>query len=153
MARNRKIVDAPVDVVFAVLSDPRTYGRFVVGSKRIRRFDPTWPEPGSVFHHTLGLGPLVLRDVTAVVDVEAPHRLVLRAQMRPFAVNAVVFSLRPRDHRTEVEVEEQAVEGPAAALWNPLLDRLMWLRNHLMLRRLKKLAERRLARRSEAAAP
>lgn len=151
MARNRTAIDAPLPAVFGVLSDPPSYDQFVVGTKKIRRFDPTWPDDGSVFHHTLGVGPLILRDLTRVEEVEEPHRLVLRAQMRPFSVNRVTFTLRAQDGRTEMEVDEYAIEGPAGALWNPLLDGLMWLRNQETLRRLKKIAERRWARQSKVA--
>lgn len=150
MARNRRMVRAPVGAVFAVLSDPRAYDSFVVGTKRIRRFDPRWPALDSAFHHTLGVGPLVLRDLTRVTEMSEPGRLVLRAQMRPFAVNRVAFSLRPQDGGTEIEVEEHAIEGPAAAVWNPVLDAVLWMRNQAMLRRLGKVAERRLARQSKA---
>ncbi len=146
MARNRTVVGAPVEAVFRVLSDPRTYDEYVVGTKRIRTFDPRWPERGSAFHHTLGIGPFVLRDLTRVDDVEEPHRLVLRAQMRPFSVNRVTFRLTPQGDRTELEVEEYAIEGPAAKLWNPVFDGMMWLRNQEMVRRFKRVAQRRLAR-------
>jgi hypothetical protein len=149
LARNQTVVDAPVHTVFAVLSDPRAYDDFVVGTKRVRRFTPTWPQAGSVLHHTLGIGPLILRDLTWVVEVNEPHHLVLRAQMRPFSVNRIRFSLRPQGDGTKVEVEEYAIEGPAAAVWGPLLDRIMWLRNKELLRRLKRITERRLARQTE----
>ena len=153
MAVNTIVVAVPPEAVFAVLADPAAYGAFVVGSKHIRRFEPTWPEVGSVFHHTLGMGPLVLRDLTRVEEVEDGRRLVLRAQMRPFSVNRVAFTLRPSGEGTEVEVEEHAIEGPVALVWNPLFEAAMALRNQEMLRRLKRIAERRLARRSEVAAP
>ncbi|MFP5372014.1 MAG: SRPBCC family protein [Actinomycetes bacterium] len=152
MARNTAVVAAPPATVFSVLSDPASYARFVVGSKRIRRFDPRWPEAGSAFHHTLGVGPLVLRDLTRVVEVEDGRRLVLRAQMRPFAVNRVAFGLSAVEEGTEVEVEEHPVEGPAAKAWNPALDRLMWLRNQEMLRRLARIAARREDQRAEVTA-
>ena len=152
MAVNKTVVHAPPEAVFAVLSDPAAFGAFVVGSKHVRRFDPTWPEPGSVFHHSLGVGPVVLRDVTRVEEVEEGRRLVLRAQMRPFAVNRVAFRLTPSEEGTEVEVEEHPIERLAATMWNPALDRLMWLRNQEMLRRLKRLANRRWARQLEVAA-
>ena len=139
-------IEAPPEQVFELLADPGAYGAFVVGSKKVRRFDPAWPDQGSVFHHTIGFGPPILRDLTRVEEVEEGRRLVLRAQMRPFSVNRVAFSLRPVAAGTEVEVEEYAVEGPVAAVWNPLFERLTWLRNQEMLRRLKKLAERRVAR-------
>ncbi len=153
MARNTAVVAAPPDAVFSVLSDPSSYTRFVVGSKRIRRFDPRWPEVGSAFHHTLGVGPFVLRDLTSVTEVEDGRRLVLRAHMRPFAVNRVAFALTPVLEATEVEVEEHPVEGPATKVWNPALDRLMWLRNQEMLRRLAKLAARRRDQRAVVRAP
>lgn len=151
MAVNKMVVDAPPEAVFAVLADPATYGAFVVGSKHVRRFEPTFPELGSCFHHTLGVGPFILRDKTCVEEVEEARRLVLLAHMRPLAVNRVAFTLRPVEEGTEVEVEEYAVEGPAAAVWNPVFEAAMGLRNQEMLRRLKRVAERRLARRAEAA--
>jgi hypothetical protein len=154
MAVNRMVVEAPPEAVFAVLADPAPYGAFVVGSKKVRWFEPHWPELGSCFHHTLGVGPFILRDKTCVEGVEEGRRLVLLAHMRPFAVNRVAFTLRPADEgtevpTTEVEVEEYAVEGPVAALWNPVFEAAMGLRNQEMLRRLKRIAERRLARQAE----
>ncbi|MFP5317689.1 MAG: SRPBCC family protein [Acidimicrobiia bacterium] len=152
MATNRAVIPVPVETVFAVLSDARTYDEFVVGTKRIRRFEPTWPDKGSEFHHTLGVGPFILRDLTRVEEVDEPLRLVLRAQMRPLAVNRVAFTLRSVDGGTEVAVEEYAIEGPAAVLWNPAFEALMWARNQEMLRRLTRVAERRLAQQAKATA-
>ena len=174
MAVNKLVIETPPEAVFAVLADPAAYGAFVVGSKHVRRFEPDFPELGSCFHHTLGVGPFILRDKTCVEEVEEGRRLVLLAHMRPFAVNRVAFTLRPVDEgteapttevpntevpntevpttevpNTEVEVEEYAVEGPVGAVWNPALDAAMGLRNQEMLRRLKRIAERRLARRGE----
>lgn len=150
MAQNRTTIDVPPEAVFSVLSDPRTYARFTVGTKRIRRFQPTWPELGSEFHHTLGIGPLILRDLTRVTELREGRRLVLRAQMMPLAVNVVAFTLRPAGSGTEVEIEEYAIEGPAAAAWNRVLDGVMWLRNQELLRRLKKIAEQRWERQATA---
>ncbi len=146
MSRNRTFVAAPPEMVFAVLSAPGAYANFTVGTKRIRRFDPAWPDVGTAFHHTLGVGPLVLRDLSRVVELDDGRRLVLRAQMRPLAVNRVAFELRPAGDGTDVQIEERAIEGPAALVWNPFLDCLMWLRNQELLRRLKKLVERRWQR-------
>jgi uncharacterized protein YndB with AHSA1/START domain len=146
MAVNTVTVEAPPDIVFSVLADPPSYASFVVGTKRIRRFDARFPDLGSEFHHTLGVGPLpVVWDLSRVEEVDDGRRLVLRAQMRPLAVNLVAFTLRPVDAGTEVEVEEYAIEGPVALLWNPGFEALVSLRNTEMLRRLKKLSERRHA--------
>ena len=95
----------------------------------------------------LGVGPVILRDLTRVDEVEEGRRLVLAARMMPFAVNRVGFTLHSTAGATQVDVEERPVDGPMAALWNPVLDALMWLRNQEMLRRLRRLAERRAARR------
>ena len=148
MATNRTVVACPPSAVFGVLSDPRTYDEFVVGTKRIRRFEPNWPEVGSVFHHTLGAGPFVVRDLSSVMEVDEERRLVLRAQMGPFTVNKVAFTLRPTEGGTEVEIVEYPIEGPAAAVWNRALDGLMWLRNQELLRRLRRKALRRLEQQS-----
>lgn len=146
MAVNTVVVEAPPDIVFSVLADPPSYASFVVGTKCIRRFDPRFPDRGSEFHHTLSVGPVpVVWDLSRVEEVDEGRRLVLRAQMRPLAVNRVAFTLRPAGAGTEVEVEEYAIEGPAALLWNPAFEGLMWLRNNETLRRLKELAERRHA--------
>jgi uncharacterized protein YndB with AHSA1/START domain len=146
MAVNTAVVEAPPETVFSVLADPPSYASFVVGTKTVRRFDPRFPEQGSEFHHTLSFGPVpVIWDLSRVEEVADGRRLVLRAQMRPMAVNRVAFTLRPVEAGTKVEVEEYAIEGPAALLWNPAFEGLMWLRNQEMLRRLTALAERRHA--------
>lgn len=142
MARNRTNVDASVDTVFAVLANPRAYAYFVVGTKRVREFDPAWPKVGSAFHVTLGFGPLMLRDATRVVELEQPQRLVLEAGLGPIGQNLTAFRLESHGRRTEVELEEHPIRGPAAKVWNPALDRVLWLRNAELLRRLKKRAER-----------
>jgi uncharacterized protein YndB with AHSA1/START domain len=146
MAVNTVVIEAPAEIVFSVLADPPSYASFVVGTKQIRRFDPRFPDDGSEFHHTLSIGPIpVIWDLSRVEEVDEGRRLVLRAQMRPLAVNRVAFTVRPVDAGTEVEVEEYPIEGPAALLWNPAFEALMSLRNAETLRRLKTLAERRHA--------
>ena len=153
MSRNRSVVHAPASTVFTVLCDPRKYSYFVVGTKKIRRFDPGYPEKGSAFHHTLGLGPVVLRDLSCVEEVDEERRLVLRAQMSIAGVNRVTFSLGPAGSSTEVEVEEHPIEGFVARTWNPVFEALLWLRNQEMLRRLRKVAEELQFRRSAAPGP
>ncbi|MBW3578912.1 MAG: SRPBCC family protein [Actinobacteria bacterium] len=144
MARNRTTCKATPDRVFAVLADPRAYAYFVAGTRTIRRFDPRWPEPGSVFHHSLGLGVTLIRDKTVAVETEPPRRLVVRPSMMPLAINETIFRLRPHGQVTLVEIEEYLVAGPAShRLVAPVVDRLLWLRNHVLLRRLRKVVEAR----------
>jgi uncharacterized protein YndB with AHSA1/START domain len=75
MAHNEIHVEATPEVVFAVLADPRSFARWVVGSRKIRAADPDWPAPGATFDHAVGIGPLVIADGTTVRAADRPHRL------------------------------------------------------------------------------
>jgi len=143
MARTTIQVSAPPERVFDVLADPFTYAQWVVGCKEIRRVDGDWPEPGATFHHSVGLGPITVKDSTSVVECEPQRRLVLRARARPTGVARVELELAARNGGTEVVITERPIEGPPATLHNPLQDWLIDRRNREGLARLKRLAERR----------
>ncbi len=142
MAINRTRVRATPREVFAVLSDGWKYAHWVVGAKRIRAVDPSWPAPGSKFHHTVGVWPLRLRDQTQSLSARAPEQLILHARARPTGVARVEITLTPKDGGTEIALEETPVSGPAKWLHNPLLEALTYLRNVESLRRLRRLVER-----------
>lgn len=139
MARNCTVVSATPEEVFAVLADPSYYPRWVVGAKEIRGVEGRWPEPGSTFHHSIGLGPLTLADSTESVEVEPPLRLVLEARGRPLGRARVELTLRPVDGGTEVTMDERASSPPLARLLNPVLDPFVHARNTESLRRLRNL--------------
>ena len=143
MARTTIHVAAPPEAVFAVLSDPYTYEHWVVGCKKIRAVEGDWPQAGATFHHAVGMGPITVKDSTSVTECAEPRRLVLRARARPTGVARVALDLEPRDGGTEVTITEVPIEGPPAALHNPLQDWLIDRRNRAGLRRLKQLAEGR----------
>lgn len=145
MAHTERVVHAPPEVVFAVLTDPRAYQRFVVGTKKIRSFDARWPETGTALHHTVGVGPLALSDKTEAVGSDPPHHLVARPHIRPFVVTESRFALEDRGGDTLVHLDEYAISGHLAPVWPGPLDALMGLRNRLSLRRLARLAHRRVA--------
>ena len=90
----------------SVLADPRTYDGIVVGSRRVRWFDPRWPEEGTAFHHTVGFGPVTIRDKTTVVRDALPDELELAAGTRPLGVLQVVFRLAAEGAGTLVEMAE-----------------------------------------------
>jgi uncharacterized protein YndB with AHSA1/START domain len=142
MATTTTHVDASPDRVFEVLSDPRSYGYWVVGSKEIRHWDRDFPALGTSFHHTFLIGPVPIRDSTTVLEVDPPRRLLLRARARPTGIAHVALDLEPRDGGTDVSITEWPVEGIAARVHNRLQDRLIRVRNVESLRRLKRLAER-----------
>lgn len=141
MAHNEITVDAPPEAVFDVLADPRSYARWVVGSRTIRAADPDWPAPGTTFDHTVGVGPLTLADATTVLAAERPHRLEMLVRARPLAVGVVSLRLRAEADGTRVEMKGRPADLRSRLFMNPLTDPLMRLRNHESLRRLKALAE------------
>lgn len=143
MARNEIDVAAPAERVFAVLAEPRAYARWVVGSRQIRRADPSWPEPGSAFDHAVGIGPLRLQDSSRVEACEPPWRLRLLVMARPLTRAWVTLHLTPTADGTRVTMEEHAADGRSRLLLNRLTDPLVGWRNQESLRRLKALAEGR----------
>ena len=138
MARNEIHADVPPAAVFEVLADARLYGNWVVGASTTRGVDGTWPEAGSVLHHTQAL---LLHDTTSVVACEPPRRLVLEARARPFVVARVEVRLTPEAGGTRIVLEEEAVSGLLSWLPAPVEDPLVRLRNREAVRRLKRLAE------------
>ena len=73
MATVTRYAAAPIERVFAVVSDPTTYPDWLVGAREIRSVDDDWPQPGSLFHHRVGLvGPLTVADSPEVLEVDAP---------------------------------------------------------------------------------
>ena len=141
VARNSTHIAASPERVFEVLSDPATYGYWVVGSKEIRGADPDWPHRGSRFHHTVGFGPLEIKDSTAVELYEPPRRLRLRAKARPLGTALVTLTLAPEDGGTRVTMVEDPADTLTALIFNPLTHLLVRGRNAESLRRLKELAE------------
>jgi uncharacterized protein YndB with AHSA1/START domain len=145
MASNHVYIDAPPEAVWQVLADARSYAHWVVGSSQVRRVEGRWPARGSVFHHTQGVGPLGLRDTTAVIESRKPSRLVLEVRMRPVFVARVELSLAPHGEGTWLTIRESPFGGLAGRFAGPLLEPLIAFRNVESLRRLRRQAERRAA--------
>lgn len=143
MARNDAHIEAPPEVVWSVLADADSYDEWVVGSRTIREADPDWPEPGAVFHHTLGAGPLAVRDCTRSLEADEPHRLVIEAKARPLGAARAEFLLAPENGGTRITMVEDPVGRAAPLRLLPAFHALMRVRNAESLRRLKRLAERR----------
>lgn len=141
MAHNEITMDAPPEAVFDVLADPRSFARWVVGSRKIRAADPEWPAPGTTFDHAVGIGPFQLADATTVLAAERPHRLEMLVRARPLTVAVVSLRLRPAAGGTRVEMDERPADLRSRIFMNVLTDPLVRLRNHESLRRLKALAE------------
>ena len=143
VALTQRIVQAPPDRVFAVLSDGWWYSDWVVGTSHIRVVDPEWPRPGSELHHKAGPWPLSLHDSSEVVAVEPDRRLRLRVGLWPLGEAAVDIRLEPDGPgRTRVIMYEDFQRGPLRWVRNKINDVLLHRRNIESLRRLAEIAER-----------
>jgi uncharacterized protein YndB with AHSA1/START domain len=141
MSCRSTLVDAPPQTVFDILADPPTYEIWVVGNKGIRGYDRSWPEPGSEFHHTVGVGILATKDKTVSLECEPDRRLVMKVRALPLFRATVSFTLEPEGTGTLVTMDEQPRGQPWELVWNPVFDALTSLRIVETLRRLKRLAE------------
>src|ERR1700712_3135341 len=97
MARNQRLIPAPPERVFAVLSDPASYADWVVGSDIIRDADAGWPAVGTRFPHRAGGGPWKVTPPAEVAPAVPPRRLELHAKARPLGPASVVLELEPQD--------------------------------------------------------
>lgn len=145
MAVNRVTLAASTADVFEVLLTPRTYGYWVVGSKRIRDVDDDWPQPGSSFGHAVGIGPLSVRDRTEVLAIDPPVHLTLEAHAFPLGRARITFELRGVGRGTELTIDEEPLESLGPWIPQPVLDALVWLRNLETTRRLRRLVHARVA--------
>lgn len=141
MARNEIFIAIPPQAVFDLLSDPHTYGDWVVGTRRVRGSDRDWPEQGSAFDHSVGAPPLSIDDHTSVTGVLAPVMLELRANAGPLGAAKVTFHLQPEGNGTRVTMVEDPLEWWRAVALGPLGHFLVRARNAESLRRLKRLGE------------
>jgi len=133
-----RTIDAAPDDVFAILADPWTYPRWVVGARRIREVEGDWPAPGAAFHHVVGVFPLRPRDNTEVIEVDPDRRLVLEARARPTGRAHVTFDLSPAgDGHTRVVMAEVPASGPVRFVPPALLAPLIRARNRETLERLE----------------
>jgi uncharacterized protein YndB with AHSA1/START domain len=141
MARNTILVDAPPNAVFDVLADPRTYALWVVGSREVRAADAAWPAPGSSFDHTVGMPLLNNQDATTVLASQPGQLRQMRARARPLPTARVTLELESAEGGTRVVMTEEPMRRRLSKLMGPLGHLMIWLRNIVSLRRLKRLAE------------
>ena len=134
-------MDASPERIFEVLSDPDSYGYWVVGSKRIRDADAGFPKAGTRFHHTVGFGPFEVDDNTEVLEVDPPRLLKLRAKARPLGTANVTMEIQPDGAGSRVAMVEDAGDPLTAFVFNPLTHLLVRGRNVESLNRLRELAE------------
>ncbi|GAA1339699.1 SRPBCC family protein [Saccharothrix algeriensis] len=140
-------IDAPAEQVFSVLADGWSYAGWVVGAAHIREVDGDWPGLGSRIHHSVGLWPMQVEDVTKVRAVEPGRMLELEARMWPVGAAHIRFDLVEAGGATTVRMREEVEKGPLSLVPEPVQALLLAPRNRETLNRLSHLAERRQAER------
>ncbi|MGH9190118.1 MAG: SRPBCC family protein [Acidimicrobiales bacterium] len=141
MAVNETTVGVPPEEVFALFADGKLYADWVVGAKRIRSVDPTWPQVGSKLYHTVGVGPIEVKDNTQVLELAEPETIVLLARFRPIGRAQVELTVTSGSEAgsSRVRMTEELVRAPK---WlKKLLDPTIHARNAEALRRLRELLE------------
>lgn len=141
MAHNEIYIGVAPERVFAVLSEPRSFARWVVGSREIRRADPGWPNVGTAFDHRVGIWRFTLADNSEVVQCEPPRLLKMLVKARPFSLAFVTLNLKASNGGTQLSMDEFAADARSRLFFNSLTDPLVHLRNGASLRRLKALSE------------
>ncbi|WP_158843693.1 SRPBCC family protein [Saccharothrix deserti] len=143
MIEVRLTVPTTVERVFAVLADGWSYASWVVGAAHIREVDPGWPGTGTRIHHSVGVWPVAVQDVTTVLDVDPPGLLELEARMWPMGAARIRFELKTVPDGAEITMLEEAVKGPVSVLPVSVQSLFLVPRNRESLRRLADLAARK----------
>lgn len=136
MSINYRLVHATPERLFEVLADGWTYSSWVVGTSRIRAVSDDWPQPGAVLHHSFGVWPLVIDDITRAVEWNPPTGLVLRAHGGAIGEAIVRLDVQRHARGCVVRLTEDAVRGPARLVPEALRDAAGRVRNREVLRRL-----------------
>ncbi len=132
--------------VFEVLEDGWLYATWVVGASRIRDVDENWPAVGSKLHHSAGIWPLLIDDISVVKEYDPPRNLLLRAKGWPAGEAEVRLTVTPSPGGCTVTIREDATAGPGTLVPAPIRHAALDWRNRESLTRLQMLAEGRAGR-------
>ncbi|MFF0813758.1 SRPBCC family protein [Rhodococcus sp. NPDC003318] len=127
--------------VWDVLADGWSLPSWVVGASRIRAVEPGRPAVGTCLHHSVGLWPLLLDDVTRVEKSVPEQELVLHARAWPFGVAEVAIRIDTDGDGSTVELLEHAVTAPTRWIPDRIQETAVLPRNRECLRGLVLIAE------------
>lgn len=132
--------------MWEVLADGFSYASWVVGASRVRAVDAGWPGVGARIHHSVGSWPVLLDDVTEVLECDPARVLTLQAKGWPAGEARVELELSASDEAglggCRIEMREDATHGPGLLVPKPLRQLAIVPRNRESLQRLAYLAER-----------
>ena len=136
-------IPATPDRVYAVLADGWAYAGWVVGASHIRDVDEGWPAVGTRIHHSVGPWPLMIQDVSEVLEAEPDRRVVLKVKVWPAGEGVVRVELAPEGDGTRASMSEEFTAGPTSLLPEPLIAPALKARNRESLKRLSAIAVHR----------
>src|SRR5581483_10610309 len=128
--------------------DGWSYSDWVVGTWRIRDVDRYWPRPGARLHHSVGIWPALIDDVTTVRRCVPYRRLVLHAHGWPAGAARVEIVLWERVDGCRIVMAEDVSAGPGRLLPAPFRAAASLPRNRETVNRLISLVEHRARRRA-----
>lgn len=153
MATTHRDMPCSAQDVGEVLAHGWLFGLWVVGSSRIRDVDAGWPAEGAKIHHSFGVWPVLIDDVSECVAWQPDRRLALLARGWPAGEASVELTIEDRAAGCRVTMTEDAVKGPGTLIPRPLRSIVLNWRNTEALRRLEYLAVGRAGRRIEPRSP
>lgn len=142
MAVRHRLIESPVEDVWAVLADGTRYGDWVVGTSQSRPEDEEWPQVGSCITYTIRLGPWSVAGSTVVRRCEPPRVLELEVDSGWAGTARIALEVRPWGENALVTIDEHPLRGPAGKLHNAAADALIQLRHRSMLARLADTVEK-----------
>ncbi|MFF3171051.1 SRPBCC family protein [Streptomyces sp. NPDC057900] len=136
MAVRHRLIESPVDDVWAVLADGTRYADWVVGTSESRPEGGEWPQVGSSITYTVRVGPWSVAGSTVVRRCEPPGVLELEVDSGWLGTARIALEVRPWGDNALVTIDEHPLRGPAGKLHNTAADALIQLRHRSMLARL-----------------
>ncbi len=104
----------------AVLADGFQHAAWVVGAARVRAVDDDWPAAGTRIHHSIGIWPLMINDITPVLSCVPIGELVMQARGWPAGEARVELELLPCRHAgtrgCRIVMREDATHGPGTLI-------------------------------------
>lgn len=150
MAVRHRLIESPVEDVWAVLADGTRYGDWVVGTSESRPAEGVWPEVGSTITYTIRLGPWSTAGSTVVRRCERPGALELEVDSGRLGTVRIALKVRPWGENALVTIDEHPLRGPAGKVHNTAVDALIQLRHRSMLARLADTVENGVRGRRQA---
>jgi uncharacterized protein YndB with AHSA1/START domain len=127
------------DVVWAVLADPLSYPRWLVGVKELLWADESWPMPGTAVDYAFRWGPLTLRGRATVLDAHRPGHLRLRWKRRLLGDSIAEFTIARTADGCVVDLAENPRGLFVGLSANPFATGLTASQNTASIARLRRL--------------